>query len=597
MTDSELLGAIDQGLAEYEGANWNVFVRPDRQGALHYIGDDDLLISPTNTAILCRFTEKFPSYGREISAGDRERWKQETLQPQLASHVVKLTAADPDKPERSEYDAYRMARILLADGSDAAEEALVAWVNAYTRKWLLGSSRFDANLFIIYLTLQVVGARSGFPTRNVQRLADFAVARHVAFGMAELRSELDAVDLALAMAMSGVESATSRLFATGLDILNQQATHGRTWRNQQLLLRVGDSVVGCSAFEAVLSLLDGGSGPRVSSSLRSALISHSEWLWSQRPTSPPWRVSDLSAHSAVTEPWFNCLVVEFLLALRRRVAETSRSTLLSTYQAGIVKGSLTWDDMVLEPDYSAAIKRAFIEPIRRGVPERLEQCTALLFGPPGTSKTTIAETIARELGWPFLELGVAHFLAKGLEGVFSCATEVFNDLLQLQRAVVLLDEVEEVFAERTGEARDLRQKFLTSALLPPLRQVKKRGQILLIIATNHIMAFDVAARRPGRIDLIIPVGPPMAGHRRKLLIDPPVSLPAAIADVLEPLLPKYATIEEILGVGRFPRPAGSPADVALALHQAWTRRYGGGQIDEPTMIAFREERGRYARLD
>ena len=68
--------------------------------------------------------------------------------------------------------------------------------------------------------------------------------------------------------------------------------------------------------------------------------------------------------------------------------------------------------------------------------------SALLFGPPGTSKTSLAEAVARRLGWPFVGLSPSDFLKGGLPGIYDRVNEVFDDLMDLFGVVILFDEMD-----------------------------------------------------------------------------------------------------------------------------------------------------------
>ena len=73
----------------------------------------------------------------------------------------------------------------------------------------------------------------------------------------------------------------------------------------------------------------------------------------------------------------------------------------------------------------------------------LEKSSFLLFGPPGTSKSTLARSLAQCLGWHFVELTPSNFVEQGLEMIESRSREIFDDLAMLREAVVLFDELDE----------------------------------------------------------------------------------------------------------------------------------------------------------
>jgi hypothetical protein len=133
--------------------------------------------------------------------------------------------------------------------------------------------------------------------------------------------------------------------------------------------------------------------------------------------------------------------------------------------------------------------------------------SAILYGPPGTSKTELAKLISRALGWPLLALDPSHLTRRGLDNVHAEANTIFRMLEHCERTVVLLDEFDELVRDRdiSGE---IESRFLTTAMLPKLAALSKQRRLVYIVATNHLEQFDAAIRRPGRFDLIVPVMPP-----------------------------------------------------------------------------------------
>ena len=154
---------------------------------------------------------------------------------------------------------------------------------------------------------------------------------------------------------------------------------------------------------------------------------------------------------------------------------------------------MSCDREVLEPDK---------EPIR------VHQArSAILFGPPGTSKTTLCGAVARSIGWDYIELHASHFVADGLQNVQKRADDIFRRLMEIDRTVVLFDEIDELVRERQDE-HDAFGRFLTTSMLPKLAELWKQRKIIYFVATNHIRYFDVAITRPQRFDALILVSPP-----------------------------------------------------------------------------------------
>ena len=150
---------------------------------------------------------------------------------------------------------------------------------------------------------------------------------------------------------------------------------------------------------------------------------------------------------------------------------------------------------------------------------------ALLFGPPGTSKTSLVRAVADRLGWPYVEITPSSFLDQGFERVFVRANEIFRDLMDLYDVVVFFDEMDALVASRgdvvtadttengstvveSPSGVDLNREFLTTTMLPKLADLHDRAALVFFMATNHQGRLDAAIKRPGRFDLYMCVGPP-----------------------------------------------------------------------------------------
>lgn len=133
--------------------------------------------------------------------------------------------------------------------------------------------------------------------------------------------------------------------------------------------------------------------------------------------------------------------------------------------------------------------------------------SAILFGPPGTSKTTLAQCVADIVEWEYLEIHASDFVADGLGEVQKTADRLFRQLMELDRTVVLFDEADELVRRRDGET-DAFGRFLTTSMLPKLAELWKRRRVIYFVATNHLEYFDEAIIRSQRFDALIPIFPP-----------------------------------------------------------------------------------------
>jgi MoxR-like ATPase len=129
----------------------------------------------------------------------------------------------------------------------------------------------------------------------------------------------------------------------------------------------------------------------------------------------------------------------------------------------------------------------------------------VLFGPPGTGKTTFAKGVAGRLGWPFVELFPSQLVGSDAVARAGALRSLFDQLLFLDTVVVFIDEVEEIAGSRIARPET---HVIANELLKLIPLFRKADSRLLICATNSIRELDHAFTRPGRFDYLLPVGPP-----------------------------------------------------------------------------------------
>ncbi len=135
----------------------------------------------------------------------------------------------------------------------------------------------------------------------------------------------------------------------------------------------------------------------------------------------------------------------------------------------------------------------------------------ILFGPPGTGKTSFAKAVSGRLGWPYVELFPSRLATPGVS-MATALREAFTSLMELESVVLFIDEVEEIAGARSGDPSDPAHG-VTNELLKLIPAFRKHDERLLICATNSVRSLDSAFLRPGRFDYIIPIGPPDAAAR------------------------------------------------------------------------------------
>ncbi|MCR6711943.1 MAG: ATP-binding protein [Demequina sp.] len=173
------------------------------------------------------------------------------------------------------------------------------------------------------------------------------------------------------------------------------------------------------------------------------------------------------------------------------------------------------NDLVLADDLRAALETLVAEvplwPLLdvAGVPRRRR---VLLYGPPGNGKSTIAEALAADLGWPLFVARVDSLMSSYLGETASNLRSLF-DFAASTPAVVLLDEFDSLGKLRDDPSDHGELRRVVNATLQIIEEY--RGRSLVIAATNAPAILDSALWR--RFDEVFEVPPPAPNQTATLL--------------------------------------------------------------------------------
>lgn len=168
----------------------------------------------------------------------------------------------------------------------------------------------------------------------------------------------------------------------------------------------------------------------------------------------------------------------------------------------------------------------------------------LLCGPVGTGKTFMVECLAGEAGVPVVKL--KNFRDKWVGSTEANLERIFRLLHALGRCFVFIDEADQSLGKRTADSGDSGVGGrVYSMFAEEMSDTSNRGKLIWILASSRPDLIEVDLKRPGRVDVKIPLFPTQSAEESYLLIRGlakrrqiamPQELPAALAPKIPLLL-------------------------------------------------------------
>src|SRR6059058_3912426 len=189
-------------------------------------------------------------------------------------------------------------------------------------------------------------------------------------------------------------------------------------------------------------------------------------------------------------------------------------------QSAKSKSSVTWEDVAGVEEVRAELMEV-VEFLRE--PKRFEALGAktpkglLLYGPPGTGKTLLAKAEAHESGANFYSASASSFVEMFAGLGAARIRKLFLEARKNAPAIVFIDELDAVGAQRTGHGFNREQDQTLNQLLVELDGFEGAAQVVVMGASNRIQDLDQALLRPGRFDRQMLVAPPDLRGREEIL--------------------------------------------------------------------------------
>lgn len=169
----------------------------------------------------------------------------------------------------------------------------------------------------------------------------------------------------------------------------------------------------------------------------------------------------------------------------------------------------------------------------------------LLCGPVGTGKTFMVECLAGEARVPVVRL--KNFRDKWVGSTEGNLERIFRLLHALKRCYVFVDEADQAIGRRESGSGDSGiSGRIYSMLAEEMGSSSSRGQLIWILASSRPDLIEVDLKRPGRIDVKIPLFPTVTAREsfdlmRTLCKKRGVLIPEEDFSSLEPILPVLLT--------------------------------------------------------
>ncbi|XP_022242825.1 peroxisome biogenesis factor 1-like isoform X2 [Limulus polyphemus] len=183
-------------------------------------------------------------------------------------------------------------------------------------------------------------------------------------------------------------------------------------------------------------------------------------------------------------------------------------------------GDKGWNDVGGLNSVKKSLKEMLLWPVK--YPSLFAACPLkpqsgiLLFGAPGTGKTLLAGTVAKEFGLHFISIKGPELLSKYIGASEQAIRTVFNKAQSAKPCVLFFDEFDSIAPRRGHDSTGVTDRVVNQ-LLTQMDGVESLEGVYVLAATSRPDLIDPALLRPGRLDKCLHCPLPNLDEREDIL--------------------------------------------------------------------------------
>ena len=153
----------------------------------------------------------------------------------------------------------------------------------------------------------------------------------------------------------------------------------------------------------------------------------------------------------------------------------------------------------------------------------------LLYGPSGTGKTLLVNSVANHAHINLISVKGPELLSKWVGESEKALREIFKKAKLLSPVIIFFDEIDALAGNRYSQesSQNSTSKSVLSQFLTELDGLEYLQNVIVIAATNRPDLLDSSILRPGRIEKLLYVKPPIVNERKNIFQVCTKSMPLA----------------------------------------------------------------------